>query len=172
MLNDLFDYRNTETITEDPSTSDAPYFALKELGEIGERVIDHYYNMWNELGFLFCDDEEANRELAMALTNIAYFVENDMRWNSIAKNLNIPQENNVLIFGIVGRVFKEVDNFNTERFISILSQIDGDFSKFSEAYDDVLNYVDIEAEFSTFISDLIIEEFHRTEEFFKNKSKE
>ena len=172
MSKELEKFTNRLMTNDELVASDAPYFALKELGEMGERVIDYYYKLWDDMDYLVCEDEEQNRELSMAYTNMIYFMENDYRWDNVTKNISKLKEDGLFLLAIVANVFTEVSNFNSERFISSLSTIEADYDEFEKAYEDVEEYVDVEAEFVQSIADLIIEDFNRVEDYFENSHDE
>lgn len=148
--------------------TDAPFCALKDLGKIGQNVIDFYYNIWNRFGILNMETKEKNEELAIAYTNLAYFILNDYRSNYVEDKIKNVDDIETFLSEILTVVFNSVNNFNTERFIGILNDIEADYSKFYDAYDETeCDDDEIYDDFVKSVSELIVNEFKRVEDAFE-----
>ena len=158
-----------EAIRDEQLWTDAPYFALKDLGEIGQNVIDFYVNKWCDLGMLDGDSIEDNEELAIAYSNLIYYILYDYRFKYLHKKIENVGNMNDFLFELLPEVFYGVNNFNSERFFSILGDIEADYDEFMSEYDDVdVSDDEIEEDFIEVISDLIINEFKRIDDAFEN----
>ena len=155
---------NFRTINVDKEVTDAPYSALKALGEIGQRVIDYHCDLWSDYISLYNDNEE----IAIALSNLVYFIMYDNRYKFIVEK-NEKFGDYDLLVALIMYVCSNVNNFNTERFISMLSNIDADFTAFKNAYEGLdVSDDDIEYNYIEAIGDVIIDEFNIISDHFKN----